>query len=157
MYRNSFFLLFFLIVFFLSGSVRGQEFSKFGNPLTTVIIKRIPVKAEVVKTPEKCYLGLSHRPGLPEGQGMLFVMGAARRYAFCMRDMRFPIDIIWIADGKVAGLHKQLSPSDQGDFVSPVPVFLVLEVPGGFADRHGIKVGDPVVLQQKGLQGAPLR
>ena len=54
-------------------------------------------------------------------------------------------------DGKVAGLHKQLSPSDDGNFISPVPVRLALEVPGGFTDRHGIKVGDPVVFQRGGL------
>ena len=68
-----------------------------------------------------------------------------------MRDMLFPIDIIWIAKGKVAGLHKQLSPSNRSNFIAPVPVRLVLEVPAGFADRHGIKVGDPVVVQQGGL------
>ena len=63
-----------------------------------------------------------------------------------MRDMQFSIDIIWIADGKVAGVQPKLSPSDKGTFVSPVPVRLVLEVPGGFAETHGIKAGDPVVL-----------
>lgn len=109
------------------------------------------MQAEVVSTPKKLYLGLSHRQQLPEGKGMLFIMGASRRHNFCMRDMRFPIDIIWIAAGKVAGLHKQLSPGDKGNFRAPVPVPLVLEVPGGFADRYGIKVGDSVVFQQPGL------
>ena len=131
----------------LAGPVLGQDYSEYGNPLTRITIKDIPVVAEMVSTPQKLYLGLSHRKGLQEGRGMLFLMGAARRYAFCMRDMLFAIDIIWIADGKVAGLHKQLSPSDRGSFRAPVPVPLVLEVPGGFADRYGIKVGDPVVLQ----------
>ena len=128
----------------LSGPARSQEFSSYGNLLTTVYVKEIPVKAEVVNTPKKLYLGLGHRQELPEGQGMLFLMGVTRRHAFCMRDMRFSIDIIWIADGKVAGLHKELSPNDKGNFRAPVPVPLVLEVPAGFADRYGIKVGDPV-------------
>jgi uncharacterized membrane protein (UPF0127 family) len=148
---KSFFLLVFLFSTLLSGPGWGQEFSKYGNPLTTVFIKEIPVQAEVVSTPKKLCLGLSHRPELPEGSGMLFIMGAARRPAFCMRDMHFPIDIIWIADGKVAGLHKQLSPGARGSFWAPAPVSLVLEVPGGFAERNGIKVGDPVVLQKEGL------
>ncbi|MFW6113125.1 MAG: DUF192 domain-containing protein [Thermodesulfobacteriota bacterium] len=134
------------IAVFLNGPARGQEFSDYGNPLTTVHVKEIPVEAEVVSSPKKRYLGLSHRPELPEGRGMLFVMGAARRHAFCMRDMRFPIDIIWIADGKVAGLHKELSPNDKGSFRAPVPVPLVLEVPAGFADRYGLEVGDPVAV-----------
>ena len=124
-------------------------YSASGNPLTRLTVKDIPVVAEVVSTPKKLYLGLSHRQDLPEGRGMLFLMGEARRYAFCMRDMRFPIDIIWITNGKVAGLHKQLSPSSKGSFRAPVPVSLVLEVPAGFVDRHGIKVGDPVTSQKE--------
>ena len=130
----------------LSGPVRAQEFSKYGNPLATVTVKKVPVVAEVVNTPKKLYQGLSHRKELPEGRGMLFLMEAARRHAFCMRDMHFPIDIIWIADGKVAGLHQKLSPGDKGSFRAPVPVPVVLEVPGGFVGRYGIKIGDPVVL-----------
>jgi len=133
------------------GQVLGQDHSAYGNPLTRLTVKGVPIVAEVVSTPQRLYLGLSHRQELPEGRGMLFLMGSARRHAFCMRDMRFAIDILWIADGKVAGLHKQLSPSDTGSFRPPVPASLVLEVPGGFADRHGIKVGDPVILQSEGF------
>jgi uncharacterized membrane protein (UPF0127 family) len=151
MSRNALFFLIFFVTGLLSGQVWGQEFSPYGNPLTRLTVKDTPVVAEVVSTPKKRYLGLSHRRELPEGQGMLFLFRAPRRRVFCMRDMLFPIDIIWIAKGKVAGLHKQLSPSNRSNFIAPVPVRLVLEVPAGFADRHGIKVGDPVVVQQGGL------
>ena len=131
----------------LPGLVWGQSYSEFGNQLTRLTIKDIPVVAEVVSTPEKLYLGLSHRQELPEGRGMLFLMPTAKHHAFCMRDMLISIDIIWIADGKVAGIHQRLSPNDKGGFRPPVPVRLVLEVPAGFAERHQIKPGDPVKLQ----------
>jgi uncharacterized membrane protein (UPF0127 family) len=131
----------------LAAPVLGQEYSEFGNLLTRLAIKGVPLTAEVVSTPEKVYQGLSHRQGLTEDRGMLFLMNNAGLHAFCMRDMRFPIDIIWIADGKVAGMSEHLSPSYPGVVTPPVPVRLVLEVPGGFAERHGIKVGDPVVLK----------
>jgi uncharacterized membrane protein (UPF0127 family) len=131
----------------LVAPVLGQEYSEFGNLLTRLAIRGVPVTAEVVSTPEKLYQGLSHRQGLPEDRGMLFLMSNPGLHAFCMRDMRFPIDIIWIADGKVAGMSEHLSQSYPGVVTPPVPVRLVLEVPGGFAERHGIKVGDPVVLK----------
>lgn len=143
---NLVFLLIFSLVGLLGGPAWGHDQSIHGNPLTCVTIKGVPVVAEMVSTPEKLYLGLSHRPKLPEGQGMLFLMGSTDRHTFCMRDMQFAIDIIWIADGRVAGLHQGLSPGDQGSFTAPTPVSLVLEVPAGFARRHGIKVGDPVVV-----------
>jgi uncharacterized membrane protein (UPF0127 family) len=125
----------------------GQEYSEAGNLLTRLTVKGVPVTAEVVSTPEKTYLGLGRRPNLPEGTGMLFILSRMGYQTFCMRDMLIPIDIIWIGDGQVAGVAPKLSPSDRGNFTSPVPVRLVLEVPSGFAERHGIKVGDPVALQ----------
>jgi uncharacterized membrane protein (UPF0127 family) len=140
-----------LFIFFaavlLAAPLWAQEYSPQGNPLTRLTVKNIPVIAEVVSTPEKHYLGLSHRQSLGEGRGMLFVMGRTELQAFCMRDMLFAIDILWIADGKVAGIDPMLSPQDRDTFVSPVPVPLVLEVPAGFARRHGIKVGDPVAIK----------
>uniref|UniRef100_A0A7C5EN67 DUF192 domain-containing protein n=1 Tax=Desulfobacca acetoxidans TaxID=60893 RepID=A0A7C5EN67_9BACT len=142
-----FFLLFWLTI----ARSWGQEYSEYGNPLVRLTVKGVPVLAEVVSTPQKHYLGLSHRRELPEGRGMLFLMSDLRYQVFCMRDMLFPIDIIWIHEGKVAGLHKNLSPGDTGNYRSPVPVRLVLEVPGGFAERHGIKAGDPVVLELSGF------
>ncbi|MFZ2087163.1 MAG: DUF192 domain-containing protein [Desulfobaccales bacterium] len=135
----------------LASTTSAQEYSPYGNLLTRLTIRDVPITAEVVSTPEKHYLGLSHRQALAEGHGMLFVMETAAHQGFCMRDMLFSIDIFWIADGKVAGIHPRLSPKGQGTFVSPVPVRLVLEVPAGFAQRRGIKVGDPVTLQLPGL------
>jgi uncharacterized membrane protein (UPF0127 family) len=120
----------------------GDELSEFGNRLIWVALGQVRVRAEVVTTPEKLFLGLGYREGLPEGRGMLFVMPGADIQVFCMRGMKFPIDIIWVAQGKIAGLEKNISPQYSGDLTSPVPVNYVLEVPGGFCDRHGLKLGD---------------
>ena len=119
--------------------------SEYGNPLTTVSIGQAIVKAEVVATPEKLYQGLGFRKGLPDGRGMLFALSGRERQVFCMRAMAFPIDIIWIAQGRVLGLEENVSHLDQArDYCSPGPVDYVLEVPAGFSDRHGIKAGDRV-------------
>ena len=79
MSRNALFFLIFFVTGLLSGQVWGQEFSPYGNPLTRLTVKDTPVVAEVVSTPKKRYLGLSHRRELPEGQGMLFLFRAPRR------------------------------------------------------------------------------
>jgi uncharacterized protein len=153
MSRRSLLVLAVVATVLLAAPVWGQEFSEAGNLLTNLTIGGVPVTAEVVSTPEKLYLGLGQRQSLPDGRGMLFLMQTAALQTFCMRDMHFAIDIIWIANGKVAGIEAKLSPSFQGIVTSPVPVRLVLEVPGGFAERHGIKVGDPVSLQLPGVAG----
>ncbi len=129
----------------LPAADRLAETSEYGNPVTTVTIGKARVKAEVVATPEKTYLGLGQRPALAEGRGMLFVMPERQIQEFCMRDMHFALDFIWLEPGRVVGLTKNVSPRDQlACYRSPEPVGYVLEVPAGFCDRHGIKAGDKV-------------
>ena len=128
----------------LAGQAGGQEVSEHGNLWVRVTVGKVTVQAEAVRTPERLYLGLSYRTDLPEGRGMLFFMPNQEVQTFCMRGMRLPLDLIWISAGRVAGITRNVPPTFPGDLTSPAPVNQVLEVPGGFADRHGIKAGDPV-------------
>jgi uncharacterized protein len=125
----------------------GPGVSEHGNPWVRVTVGKVTVKAEAVRSPERLYLGLSGRTALPEGQGMLFFMPAKEVQTFCMRGMRLSLDLIWIGDGRVAGITRNVPRTFPGDLTSPGPVNQVLEVPGGFADRHGIKAGDRVEWQ----------
>jgi uncharacterized membrane protein (UPF0127 family) len=128
----------------VSGWSWGQEVSESGNPWLWVTVGKVTIKAEAVRTPQKLYLGLSYRQELPEGRGMLFFMPTVEVQEFCMRGMHFPLDFIWIRDGRVAGLTRNVPPDFPGDLTSPQPVQYVLEVPAGFADKYAIQVGDPV-------------
>jgi len=128
----------------LAGLAGGQEVSEHGNPWVWVSLGKVTVQAEAVRTPERLFLGLSYRQELPEGRGMLFFMPETEVQIFCMRGMLIPLDLIWISDGRVAGLTRNVPPTFPGNLTSPAPVSHVLEVPGGFADRHGIKAGDRV-------------
>jgi uncharacterized membrane protein (UPF0127 family) len=128
----------------LSGPAGAAELSEYGNPFLWVTVGRGKVKAEAVRTPEKLYRGLGYRKELPAGRGMLFFMPLVTVQDFCMRGMQFPIDIIWIFRGKVVGLEANVSPQFTGTLSSPRPVNVVLEVPGGFAEKSGIRVGDQV-------------
>jgi uncharacterized membrane protein (UPF0127 family) len=127
-----------------AGLAGGQEVSEHGNPWLWVSIGKVKVKAEAVSTPERLQLGLSYRRELAEGRGMLFFMPAVEQQTFCMRGMRFPLDLVWIVDGGVAGITRNVPSTFPGELPSPTPVNYVLEVPGGFADKYGIKVGDRV-------------
>ena len=131
----------------LAGQAAGQEVSEHGNPWVRVTVGKVAVQAEAVRTPERLYLGLSYRTQLPEGRGMLFFMPDQEVQTFCMRGIRLPLDLIWISAGRVAGITRNVPPTFPGELTSPAPVDMVLEVPGGFADRHGIKAGDPVSWQ----------
>jgi uncharacterized membrane protein (UPF0127 family) len=125
----------------------AQALSPQGNPYVEVRLGLTQVRAEVVQAPEKIYLGLSHRDFLPEGQGMLFLMPETAVQVFCMRGMKFPLDIIWIREQRVVGLAPQVPADFPGDIPSPEPAAQVLEVPAGFCARHDIQVGDKVTWQ----------
>ncbi len=87
------------------------------------------------------------RPGLAADKGMLFILPEEGIYSFWMKNMHFPLDIIWIGkDKKVADITANV-PLCKQDCESYVPggnIKYVAEVNAGFADRNRIKIGDRV-------------
>ena len=90
--------------------------------------------------------GLSGRPGLKRGTGMLFVYDHPQPIGIWMKDMRFSLDILWIREGRIVQIEKNAPPLTA---VGPERVYtatgeMVLELPAGFAADRKIKVGDSV-------------
>lgn len=94
--------------------------------------------------------GLSNRPSIGERAGMWFVFREKENPVFWMKDMQFPIDIVWIADGRVVALDENVKvpPQQENDdlhrYQSAVPVDRVLEINAGNAKKWGISVGSRV-------------
>jgi uncharacterized membrane protein (UPF0127 family) len=87
--------------------------------------------------------GLSDRTSLPKDSGMLFVFPNAGVYGFWMKDMHFPLDIVWIgADKKVYGVVPGVTPETFPEiFYPPVDILYVLELPAGSAADHAMATG----------------
>jgi len=102
------------------------------------------IDLEVADTEAKREQGLSDRDSLPEESGMLFVFDAPSAPSFWMKDMRFPIDFIWInKDMEVVEVLPNIDPSTYPEEFGPLePIQYVIEVNAGAAERHGIKIGD---------------
>lgn len=111
-----------------------------------LIINGTSVQAELAKTPQQRTQGLSDRGHLPENEGMLFVFDSPGQYTFWMKDMHFPLDIIWIdEEGTVADITLHATPeSFPQSFSAHRPILYALEVNGGFAEEHSITIGDRV-------------
>ena len=90
--------------------------------------------------------GLSARNNLSEDQGMLFIFDTPGHYAFWMKDMNFPIDMIWIDQNlKVVYIQKDAEPSSYPNLFTPkVNAKYVLEVFSGFSEKNNLKIGDSV-------------
>jgi len=107
---------------------------------------------EVAKTPLTWKRGLSDRKELAANRGLLFIFSNEARQSFWMKDMRFPIDIIWFDNGIVVDIAPNVKPS----FIEPLPEYMprlpansVLEVNAGWSEKFGLKIGDQLELLTK--------
>ncbi|MFQ5802007.1 MAG: DUF192 domain-containing protein [Candidatus Methylomirabilales bacterium] len=109
---------------------------------------RVAVTVEVARTEAEKVRGLSGRQALPAGRGMLFVYEGPTRPVIWMRGMRFPLDILWIRDGRVVDLVRGAEPPAPGEepqvFAPRQEAQYVLEVSAGFVERYGIVLDEPV-------------
>jgi len=104
------------------------------------------IKVDLALTSSEQSQGLGGRSSLGQGQGMLFVFDKIGQYPFWMKDMNFPIDMIWIGeDMKVVYIKKnalpQLYPETYG---GEAVAKYILEVSAGFSDKNNLQAGDRV-------------
>lgn len=105
------------------------------------------VSAIVVRSDADRSLGLGGRSHLGEEEGMLFVFDKPDTYAFWMKNMRFPIDIIWLHDGTVIDVSPAIPAPKEGQTLLPTyqpkaVSSLVLEVNSGWSQANNISIGD---------------
>jgi uncharacterized protein len=99
---------------------------------------------EVADTSQARTLGLSNRASLAADHGMLFVFpGAPKPQCFWMRDMSFPLDIIWAgANKQVVHIEQNVNPDTYPQSFCPSePAQYVIELNAGTAASAGIRVG----------------
>ncbi len=133
-------------------SAPARFLSPNGLAVRQVRLGQAIVRAEIADTPEARQKGLSGHNPLSENQGMLFIFPAPSIQSFWMIEMKFPLDMIWIGyDKKVVGITANVPfpapgtpPGNLPTYQSPERVQYVLEVQAGWAERHGVKVGDGV-------------
>ncbi len=136
-----------LVVLVVSVLLLRLQQHSFGSGQVT-IDDRITVEVDVAASDVTRSKGLSDRKSLAAGQGVLFLFSRPDKYVFWMKDMNFPIDVIWFKDGEIVDLITNIEPAGKGEQVPTfAPLFAadsVLEVPAGFAEEHGLRLGLPV-------------
>ncbi len=153
------FLVWLGAVVILIAAVASFELSRLSSPATAtssasvlpssiVMLDGVNVHVDLATTPAEQEQGLGGRTGLAANQGMLFIFPQDGEYAFWMKDMQFPIDIIWLDHtGTVMYIVPNLAPATYPKAFGPSdPSRYVLEVPAGFVAAHGVNVGDTATL-----------
>jgi uncharacterized membrane protein (UPF0127 family) len=111
----------------------------------TVTLDGVPVEVEIADSSAERSLGLQEHQPLAPGEGMLFVFPGAEPRTFAMKEVSFPIDVLFIAEDMTVSAVEPLSPGDARLVSSPGRSSDVLELPQGWAVERGIGVGSAFV------------
>ena len=146
--------------------IMEPDWSDYGN--TTVDINdqetnRTLATADVkiAESYEEQYTGLSDTQTLRNGTGMLFVYDQEERRTFVMREMNYPLDIVFIgADERINRVAQAPAPGpneDGNDIQRSGSAKWILEVPRGWMAARNVTEGDRIVVDREGNESAANR
>lgn len=130
------------------------QFTKYHWGEATIGLKDTSLRVLVAKNAYQQEKGLGGRDGFAPHDGMLFLFDFASRYGFVMRDMKFPIDIVWFNAGVVVDIAPNVLaepgvPEERlRRYLPRAEANLVLELPAGWAAAHGLQIGDRLELPE---------
>jgi len=126
------------VVFFFAVKVVGRQSE------TTLRVNGRTFSLEVAGTPAAQELGLGKRASLPKNQGMLFVFSRPAVECFWMKDMHFPLDMIWLdANKTVVHVEQNVSPATYPSTFCPAATSeYVIELNAGSSRSAGIRDGE---------------
>lgn len=111
------------------------------------------INVEIAATDAAKIKGLGGRPCIPADQGMLFDFGRDGRYAIWMKDMKFPIDVIWITNShRIAAMEVDFRPQtynyqqpDKSEKrANQIPARYVLEIKANRSNEMKLQLGQTV-------------
>lgn len=113
---------------------------------TKIIVNDKTLNVKIAKSEKDKQIGLSKTNKIAENQGMLFIFDDSDFHSFWMKNMKFPIDIIYIKGDKVTTVIENAKPSTSSDenleiFQPDEASDKVLEVNAGIAKKYNIKKG----------------
>ena len=103
------------------------------------------LQTELMINDEDRARGLMFRPSLPADHALLFVFGELDFHGIWMKNCRFPIDIVWLDEGKkVVHVEAKVPPCRKDPCPSYTPMrraAYVIEMNAGVAQREKIVLG----------------
>lgn len=118
---------------------------------TKVTISNKTFNVFVAKSDIEKQIGLSSKKEISENQGMLFLFDKPDFYAFWMKEMKFPIDIVYIENNKVTSIISNVKPpTNPGN----LPIYkpqkkadMVIEINAGLATKYNFHEGSSVKIE----------
>ncbi len=139
-----FFLLSIVILLFILLGFKKDSFKK-----GEVCFEKDCFYVELARSSKEKAVGLMFRKELKSDQGMLFVFEKEDSYSFWMKNMKFPLDMIWInKDREVVFIEENVQPCLEnrcGKIKPDKKASYVLELIAGKVNEIGIEKGEKVI------------
>ena len=137
-------ILFLIIISFFSLKLYSLHW-----PEAKIKLAEQELRVLVAKDSYHLIKGLGGRKDLGEYDGMVFIFGGMGKHAIVMRDMEFKIDIVWFKNGEVVDIAPDVpldisSESNLKRYYPRIEANVVLELPAGWVDKNGVKIGDSI-------------
>ena len=115
-----------------------------------IVAGDVVIPVSIADTDSERAQGLSGTASLAPGTGKLFIFPQVGNYGFWMKDMRYPIDIVWIdSSWQVVSVDEQVSPESYPSvYYPPSAVQYVLEVNAGEATGDNLLTGAKLQFHQ---------
>lgn len=135
-------------VFLTQGLFSGQLFGRSAK----VTIKDQTFTVPVATSEKDLQMGLSKKKSIGEKSGLLFTFDKEDYYPFWMKEMQFPIDIIFIRNNRIVTIYTNVQPPKDKEENLPIykpeePADSVLEVKANTAEKYNFKKGDEVIIK----------
>ena len=116
--------------------------------LVPIVIGSTTAYASVADSMPELIKGLSDTPSLPDTIVKLFAFGSTGKHSIWMKDMNYPLDIIWLDEsGTIVHIVEKVSPDTYPEsFSPPKPARYVIETNAGFVASSSVSVGDEVIV-----------
>lgn len=107
------------------------------------VISKIDI--EVADKDSSRIKGLMYRTKMDENQGMLFIFPKEEIQSFWMKNTYISLDIIYVnSEKEIVKIYKNTTPRSINSLPSEKKSQYVVEVNGGYTDKHNIKEGDKI-------------
>lgn len=114
----------------------------------TISLDGKEVLVKMASSPAEREQGLKGVSSLRDFDGMLFIFDEKAKVAFWNKETLLDLELLWISAGRVWGIDFLPKESSSGLKIleSPGEVEMVLELPYGWSESHGIRKGALVSL-----------
>jgi uncharacterized membrane protein (UPF0127 family) len=122
-----------------------------GKKTPQVVINNHTFNLEIAKTEKEQEIGLAKYKNIPQNFGMLFPFEKPNYHSFWMKNMKFPIDIIFIRDNKIIKIFNNVpapkSNNEQLSIYTPDQFSdTVLEINAGLSDKYNFQKNESIVI-----------